>query len=579
MATIKLAQFSGEIPRLLPRLLPDTSAQRAENVRLDDGGLTPIRQARMAHVVSGVSPIKSIYKFGDDWLAWSTVVNAAPGPVATDRLYYTGDGAPKMRVGTSVYPLAVPAPDTALTAAVSGSGTGDITTQLFAYTFVTDFGEESEPCPISNEIVWQSGKTVTLSGFASPPAGRNITKQRIYRSQSSVSAGTDLFMLEERAASNANYVVTAGIDEFFEVLPSRDWNAPPDGLNGLISLPNGMMAGFVGKDLYFCEPYRPHAWPEKYVLTMDYEIVALGAYGTTLVVMTTGLPYVVAGTAPELMQQERIEMNLPCINALGVVDLGASVAYPSYDGLVVIGAGGASLATAELMTRNAWLKTSPATFVAGQYSGRYFASYEYIEADGTPSVGTFIFDLSGQTPFVLRAGRKADACFYDIPSSALYMLSGSEIYEFDALGQVNEIMTWHSKQFVLPAPASFGCVLIEGASELTPEEQAAIEAQIADIEAQNAIIFASKYIGGEINGSAFNSYGVNGDAMLQVTSANSFISVEIYADSVLLATISEINTVKRLPPKKARMWEVRVSGTTPIAQITLASVPRELNGV
>lgn len=578
MATLKLIQFSGEIPRLLPRLLPDTAAQRVENVRLDDGGLTPIRKARLEETIVGVDPIETIYKFGNTWLAWDAVVNAVPGPVATDRLYYTGDGAPKMRVGTDIYDLAMTAPTVALTASLSGAGSGDIITQLFVYTEVTAFGEESEPCPVSNEVSWQSGKTVTLSGFRNPPTGRNITKQRIYRSQSSVSAGTDLFLIAERSASNANYTVTAGINDFAEGLPSRDWNPPPSGLSGLISLPNGMMAGFVGKDLYLCEPFRPHAWPEKYVLTMDYDIVALGAFGTTIVVMTTGVPYVVTGTAPENMQQERTENNLPCINARGVVDLGTAVAYPSYDGLVVVGPGGAQVATANTMTRNAWLKTGPATFVAGQYSGRYFASYEYIEADGTPSAGTFIFDLAGEIPFVLRSSMKADACFYDIPTSALYMLVGAKIYEFDALGHINEIMTWRSKQFVLPAPATFGCIFIEAALEMTPEERAAIEAQIAAIEAENAILFAQPSIGGEINGSTYNTYDVNGDALLDMITEK-FIAVEVYADGELIATVSDVNAVKRLPPAKSRNWDVRVNGTTAIAQISLATTPRELNAI
>lgn len=576
MATLKLIQFSGEIPRLLPRLLPDTSAQRAENVRLDDGGLTPMRQARLDDTIVGVDPIETIYKFGADWLAWDTVVDAAPGPVATDRLYYTGDGAPKMRVGATVYDLALAAPTGALTATLGGVGSGAITTRLYVYTWVTAFDEESEPCPVSNEVSWQPGNTVTLSGFASTPAGRNITKQRIYRSQSSVSAGTELFLIAERAASTSNYVDSIPVDDFAEVLPSRDWTPPPATLEGLKPLPNGMMAAFVGKELYFCEPYHPHAWPEKYVLTMDYNIVALGAYGTTLVVMTEGQPYIVSGTAPENMQQEKLELNAPCINARGVVDLGTSVAYPSHDGLVVVSSGGVSIATASLMTRNDWLKTSPATFVASQYSGRYFASYEYLEADNTSSAGTFIFDLTGEKPFVMRASSKADAFFYDLPNSALYMLIGTAVYEFDALGQMNEIMTWHSKQFVLPAPATFGVIFIEGSQELTPEEQAAIDAEIAAIEAENAILFALDSIGGEINGAALNTYPVNGDALLPLPE-DTFVAVEVYADGELLATISDINSVKRLPPKKSRNWEVRVNGSTPVAQITMATVPRELN--
>lgn len=578
MATLKLIQFSGEIPRMLPRLLPDSASQRAENVRLDDGGLTPIRKMRLEHTFEGMSNIKSLYKHGDDWLAWTTVVDAAPGPVAQDRLYYTGDGAPKMRVNGTVYPLAVPYPTGALTASVSGTGTGDIITRIYVYTWVTEFGEESEPCPASNEINWQAGKTVTLSGFAATPSGRAITKQRIYRSQPSTAAGTDFYLIAERDASTGNFTDTVAIDDFAEVLPSRDWNAPPAGLTGLTSLPNGMMAGFVGKDLYFCEPYRPHAWPEKYVLTMDYEIVALGAYGSTIAVMTTGQPYIVNGIAPDAMAQEKLELNQPCINVRGVVDMGYAVAYPSYDGLVIVSGGQAAVATELLMTRNTWLKTSPATFVAGQYNGRYFASYSYLEADGTASVGTFIFDLSGQTPFILRGTSKADACYYDIPTSALYMLIGNQVFEWDALGQINEVMTWLSKEFVLPAPSSFGCAYVEAQEQLTPEQQAAIDAEIAAIEASNAVIFTQDSIGGELNGSTFNAHTVNGDELTRLY-PEEFVSVAIYADGELICTIGEANKVVRIPPVRARRWEVRVNGTLEVAEIALASTARELNGV
>jgi ribosomal protein S11 len=121
MSTLKLMQFSGEIPRLLPRLLPDTGSQFAENVRLDDGGLTPVRGLRFEHAFDPSDDHATIYKFGETWLSWATAVNAAPGPVATDRLYYTGDGVPKMRVGTDVYNLKVQYPTAALTATVGGT--------------------------------------------------------------------------------------------------------------------------------------------------------------------------------------------------------------------------------------------------------------------------------------------------------------------------------------------------------------------------------------------------------------------------------------------------------------------------
>ena len=254
MAKLRLAQFSGEIPRLLSRLLPDTGSQHSENVRLDDGGLTPIRKARVEHVFTGLTGIQTIYKFGSTWLSWTSVVNAVPGPVATDRLYYTGDGAPKMLVGSTVYGLALAGPTAALSVSTAGVGSGDVTTRLYAFTYVTSFGEESQPSPLTAEVAWQSGITVTLTGFPAVPTGRGITKQRIYRSQSSSQNGTDLFLIEERTASTSNYVDTHTPTDFQEVIQSKDYDTPPADLAGLISLPNGMMAGFSGKQLCSASP-------------------------------------------------------------------------------------------------------------------------------------------------------------------------------------------------------------------------------------------------------------------------------------------------------------------------------------
>jgi hypothetical protein len=577
MAKLKFAQFSGEIPRLIPRLLPDTGAQHAENVRLDDGGLTPMRKAREETTLSG-SGIKTIYRWGSTWLSWTSVVNAVPGPVATDRLYYTGDAAPKMRVGTTDYDLAVPFPSAALTATVTGTGTGDVTTRLYVFTYVTSFDEESEPCPVTADVLWQSGKTVTLSGFPAIPTGRAITKQRIYRSQSSNQAGTDLFLIEERAASTSNYVDTHSPTDFGEVLPSRDWSQPPTDLAGLIALPNGMMAAFSGKQLCFCEPYHPHAWPEKYRMTTAFTIVGLGAYGTTVVAGTSGYPYVVSGNAPESMIEEKIEVNLPCINGRGMVDLGYSVAYPSNDGLVVVSNGGATVASDALFTRPDWLQVSPSTLVSGQFAGRYFASYSYLDTDGvTLTEGTFVIDLTGQQPFVMRTSFKADAFYYDLPTGRLYYLVGNDVFEFDALGKTNEIMTWKSKRVVLPQPVTMGAILIESGMSETPEQKQARLDEEAAIIASNTSLFAGASIGGEMDGAEIDGFAMNSDSLTRMSSQAKFISVKVYADGILIRTVFELDKVKRITARSARVWEIQVNGTAEVEQITLATTARELS--
>lgn len=580
MSTLKLTAFSGELPRILPRLLPDTAAQHAENVRLTSGGLDPVRRARLEHTITGhnAGDIKTIYKNGAEWLIWDTVVNACPGPVAQDRLYFTGDGVPQMRVAGTDYPLAVPFPTTALSVALTGSPTGPVTDRYYVRTFVTSFGEESEPCPLSSLVPWQAGHVVTLSGFTLPPSGRGITTERIYRSQSS-SSSTDLFFIAERAVSTSNYVDSVAVDGFGAVIPSLDWNAPPAGLSGLCSGANGMMAGFVGKDLYFSEPFRPHAWPEKYIQTLDFNIVAIGSFGTTFVIMTEGLPYVFQGLHPDSMAQEKIEQNLPCVNARGVIDLGIGVAYPSSDGLVLVSSAGIRIVTDGLMAREDWRLTSPSTFVAGQFNGRYFASYSYVDALNKPVKGTFIIDLTGAEPFLIRASRYADACCYVLKESTLYMLAGLGIYEWDAPGQVNEVMSWKSKKFVLDSPASFGAMLVEGDDAMSSDDIAAQAAATAARLATNAALFAGASIGGELGGAVMGLYPVNGDALV-AAEPEKYAAISIFADGVLVDTVSVLNQAVRLKPiPRNRSWHVEVSGTAEVAQVSMATTMRELNGI
>lgn len=579
MPKLRFAQFSGEIPKLITRLLPDSAAQLARNVRLDDGGLTPVRKSAEVTTIEGITGIQTIYKWGVDWLAWDKVVNAVPGPVATDRLYYTGDGKPKMRVGTTVYDLAVPAPTAALTASVSGTGSGAVTTRLYVYTWVTAYGEESEPCPISADVSWQAGQTVTLSGFQATPAGRNITKQRIYRSQSSSQSGTDLFLIEERAASTSSFTDTHSPDDFQEALPSKDYNPPPDDLQGLIAMPNGMMVGFSGKQLCFCEPYQPHAWPEKYRLTAAFEIVGIGAYGTTVVAGTKGYPYVASGNSPEAMIEEKIEVNLPCINGRGLVDLGYSVAYPSNDGLVVVSGGGATVATDGLFTRADWQKLKPDAIVSGQFSGRYFTSYSYTEIDNaTIYSGTIIIDLTGQQPFVIQAGFKADAFYYDLPTGRLYYLVGSTVYEYDALGQTNEAMTWRSKKVVSSQPVTFGAILVDSGVLYTPEQAQAAKDELAAVTAYNAAILAGTSTGGEIDGAAMDVFSVGGDGLIRPP-PDKWIEVRVFADGQLIKTVTKLDKVSRIKGRHARVWEIEVNGTAEVEQVMMATSVQELSEI
>ena len=574
---IRIAAFAGEIPKTIPRLLDQNFAQIAQNTKLENGALLPIRRGRYANRMP--FDCKTIYLYNGAWLGWENFVNVEPAPVADNRLYVTGDGKPKIIVNGETYDLAVARPTSKVTATVSGTPDPALSsTVLFAYTWVTEFDEESEPSDLSDGVLWSPGLTITLSGFSTAPTDRAINRMRIYRSQTSSLGDTTLYFIAELPASTTSFVYDQATYPMNEVIPSTDYNPPPDDLQGLVSLPNGFMAAFVGKKVYFSERYRPHAWPEKYVMTVDYPVVGLGVFGSAVAVLTEGMPYVMQGTSPDAMTSQRLEVNLPCVSANSIVDLGYSVAYASTQGLVTISQNGAVVASASLMTMDQWRYIQPESFIAGQYSGRYMASYDYVDAENTSKRGMIVFDLSGAQPFIVRVSDDADAMYFELGTGRLFLLrNGRDVYEWDALSEPYGEQVWRSKKFVMQTFANFGCIMVEGEDAMTSDQRAQLMARNAEIQARNRLLIDSDQTGGAINGSALNVVPLAGSLLQPTVDDEPSFSVTVYADGKFITTIYHMNVPVPLPSGfTARTWELEVRGNQMVTGIVLAATPTEI---
>lgn len=574
---IRLASFAGEIPKLIPRLLDQNFAQIAQNTKLENGALLPIRRGRYAYRMP--FDCKTIYLHNGEWLGWESFVNVEPAPVADNRLYVTGDGKPKIIVGGVTYDLAVTRPPSKVTATVGGTPDPALSsTVLFAYTWVTEFDEESEPSDLSDGVLWSPGLTITLSGFSSAPTERAVNRMRIYRSQTSSLGETTLYFLAELPASTTNFVYDSTIYPMNEVIPSTDYNTPPDDLEGLVSLPNGFMAAFVGKKVYFSERYRPHAWPEKYVMTVDYPVVGLGVFGSAVAVLTKGMPYVMQGTSPDAMSSQRLEVNLPCVSANSIVDLGYSVAYASTQGLVTISQNGAMVASASLMTMDQWRSMQPESFIAGQYAGRYMVSYDYTDAEGASQRGMVVFDLSGAQPFIVRVSDDADAMYFELGTGHLFLLrNGRDVYEWDALSEPYGEQVWRSKKFVMQSFANFGCLLVEGEDAMTSAQRAQMKIKNAEIQARNRQMIEAGKTGGAINDAALNVVPLAGSLLQPIQQDDPSFSVTIIADGKAVTTIYHMNVPVPLPSGfTARTWEIEIRGNQMVTGIVLAATPTEI---
>lgn len=459
MSKLTWTTFSGIRPKADPRLLPDGAAQVADNINTERGGLRPIRGQLDIMALAKLGTIKTIYRFGQAlqsatqfWFHWDTEVDVVKGPISDDtaeRTYWTGDGAPKYTTaqagtaGTNLpstsFPLGVSAPASAPLLTAQGTPPAGATseTRVYIYTFVTANGEESAPsAPGTVNIL--VGQTVNITGMlTTADNGALVSKKRIYRAQ----RGVYLFV-GEVAAATTGFGDGVSSDSLGAPCPSIDWDLPAASMFGLHSGPNGMMIALDGYTVRLCEPFRPHAWPQKYSQTTPYPAVGVGQFGQSFVILTTGMPSVLTGTHPGNMSMATAGFYQPCLSKRSIVSAAGNVVWASPDGLVSIGAEGEQNLTADLFTPEQWRALAPETLIGAWHEGWY--------------IGTFERD-NVRVGFMLRPGTRewvdlpdltATAMFRDTVGDAIYVCIGNRIQQFRAGAYLP--YTWKSQKVVTP---------------------------------------------------------------------------------------------------------------------------------
>lgn len=325
--------------------------------------------------------------------------------------------------------------------------------RAYVYTYVSEYGEEGPPSDPSAIANVGEGQSVGLASFSTAPSGGtyNVTKKRVYRTNTGTN-GTEYQLVHEIDVANTTDTDSVASVALGEVLPSESWLPPPAGLSGIIALPNGCHAGFVGNQVCLSVPYQPHAWPLAYRWAVDYTIVALASYGSSIAILTQGNPFTLTGENPETMgKPERVEDGYACLSKRAVVDLGNVIAYPCPLGLFGIGVGGASLLTEKVYDADSFVSYAPTC--AYQWQGKYVAmSPGWIFDPRTNDLTTHtVAGVSG---------------YHDKGTGALYVYINSPvgsgpIAKWDA--NANLTAVWESKDVVLAsaAPMTFCEVLAD----------------------------------------------------------------------------------------------------------------------
>ncbi|MEO5626997.1 MAG: hypothetical protein ABIQ70_13405 [Dokdonella sp.] len=248
----------------------------------------------------------------------------------------------------------------------------DMETRSYVYTYVTDWGEEGPPSPASTPRDIRYDSKVQVN-WTAPIGSLSINRARIYRTATGTDGSGSFFFVAEVALPAITYLDGVLPISLGESLPSATWSAPPNGLRGLVQMPNGFMCGFVGNTLWFSEPYQPHAWPPAYCKTTQDEIVGTAVFGTTLVVGTVGRPYLAIGTDPLSVSMQQLDLYAPCLNKGGMCSAGTSVMYPTPEGLAFITSGDERILTLSQVARKQWSAMWSLTMEAIFYDGRYVA--------------------------------------------------------------------------------------------------------------------------------------------------------------------------------------------------------------
>ena len=347
----------------------------------------------------------------------------------------------------------------------SSTDSGINRSSAYCYTVVQSladgiFQQESAPSPASDVVDVKDGDGVTISGFDIPQLqDLQITHIRIYRTVSGTKT-SDFHFLVEIPASTVSYVdTTSDLNISSSLLETTTWDAIPGDARGLIKTDNGIYAAFRGNELLISEPFYSYVFPESYRLTTEDPIVALGHVDSTIVVLTTGRPYLASGSEPESLQFAHLPIEQSCVSARSVGSLPGGVVYASPDGLMLFSSSDQSLLTEQTFTREQWQALHPENILGAVHDGRYVAFFA-----GTGEGLIFSLGAKDIVRISLQDGWKVQGMYNHSEDDALYLSvdnqDGSCVYKFEA-GEPLEF-TWKSKPFFTSALSTMTAVRIEG---------------------------------------------------------------------------------------------------------------------
>jgi hypothetical protein len=592
MAANVMKNFGGMIPAIDDRLLPDGSAAFARNCWLYAGTLAGLPAGVPIHNCGGAGVAK-VLRLPNNYVdaahiedsVWVEFTNpdtdVIRSPVVgdtSDRYYWASSSSaprynPRARLvaGDPAFLLGVPTPATAPTVTFSGGSSTTNVTRAYVYTWVSAYGEEGPPSPatvVTSKV--DASFTVVVAAAATNDTNatdRNLTKTRVYRTITSSAGVATFFFVAEIPIATLSYIdtQTEAVVAAQNQLQSTNWSAPPADLAGWVLMPNGIIAGWRKQELWFCEPYRPHAWPAMYSVAVEFPIVGLGVHSQNLVVLTQGFPSVVSGVNPASMTVSKLASLDPCLSRAGIVARQDGVVYPSPNGLVLISQGAATNLTSALISKDKWQKLAQLpTLRAATFNNAYFAygavrpgvfntsafnTSAFMQSDFTGSHNGMLIDTANERVAFgnLSSEHPMVNVFNDAFSGELLYIQDDVVYWIDISGAPAGVLPylWRSKEFQTASDKNLGAMKVFFKIPLTTPNQNPVR---------------------------------NVDPV-QVLASDQYGVVRVYADGALWMTreLRASGELWKIPSgKTADYWQVEVEARVEVTSIQWGTSAKEL---
>mgnify|MGYP003663998098 FL=1 len=357
------------------------------------------------------------------------------------------------------------------------------------------------------------------------------------------------------------------------ILEALDYDPPDERMQGLLAIHNSMIVGFFDNTICFSEPGVPHAWPIKYRLQVDTKIVALGAYGTTLLALTDRTPWKLDGNNPAAMSITRTDYILPCVSKRSVINIGFGVVWASAGGLAVYSTTiGTDYLTKNVHSWATWPQAYDAKNLYGAYyRGRYF---------GSDGLNTFLFERDEEVGgHLVKSDVRFTAAYYDAKTDRFYYAAGDQVWLWNSQQVGNAVLDWKSKVFTTKSPINLGAAQIVG--DFNSEEDAAALAQEnANIRTFNGDLISNGELVGAIGTLLGNELQLAGSNLREIRVSTGAVTFQFFVNKKLIYSSSRsTGTPFRLPSGyRADIFEVRVSTNVRVRAIMMAESMAGLRG-